>query len=214
VARHPHARLNTLRGLLREFGVFIPVGSQHVVPRVREHLTDATAVPVLLHATLTAACEEIETLEAQMRAVERQLASVSAQLPEVALLQTVPGVGLITATAFIALVADIRRFPSGRHFASYLGLTPREDSSGARRRLGAISKRGDVYLRMLLTQGARSVLWHAKAATVPTALQRWGLHAEQRRGHNVAAIAIANKLARIVWAVWTRQRAFRVDRLA
>lgn len=208
------ARLNTLRGLLREFGVFIPLGSQHVVPRVRAHLTDATAVPVLLHATLTAVCEEIETLEAQMRAVERQLACVSAQRPEVALLQTVPGVGLITATAFIALVTDIRRFPSGRHVASSLVLTPREDSSGARRRLGAISTRGDVYLRMLLTHGARSVLWHAKAAAAPTALQRWGLHAEQRRGPHVAAMAIANTLARLVWAVWTHQRAFRVDRLA
>jgi transposase len=208
------ARLNTLRGLLREFGVFIPVGSQHVVPCVHEHLADATAVPVLLHATLTAACEEIDTLEAQMRAVERQLASVAAQLPEVTLLQTIPGVGLITATALVALVTDIRRFPSGRQFASYLGLTPREDSSGTRRRLGTISKRGDVYLRMLLTHGARSVLWHAKAATAPTALQRWALHAQQRRGHNVAAIAVANKLARIVWAVWARQRPFAADHLA
>lgn len=67
---------------------------------------------------------------------------------------------------------------------------------------------------MLLTHGARSVLWHAKAAAVPTALQRWARHAEQRRGHNVAAIAVANTLARIVWAVWTRQRAFSVERLA
>jgi transposase len=79
----------------------------------------------------------------------------------------VPGVGLITATALVALVTDIRRFPSGRHFASFLGLTPKEDSSALRRRLGAISKQGDVYLRMLLTHGARSFLWHAKAAASP-----------------------------------------------
>jgi len=135
------ARLNTLRGLLREFGVFIPVGSQHVVPRVREQLVEATAVPALLHATLTATCEEVDLLETQMRAGERQLAGVAAQLPDVALLQTIPGVGLITATALLALVTDIRRVPSGRHVASYLGLTPREDSTGPRRRLGAISKR-------------------------------------------------------------------------
>jgi transposase len=80
-----------------------------------------------------------------------------------------------------------------------------------RRRLGAISKQGDVYLRMLLTHGARSFLWHAKAATPPTPLQRWALHTEQRRGHNVATVAVANKLARIVWAVWVSQRPFTAE---
>jgi transposase len=202
------ARLNTLRGLLREFGIFIPVGAQHVVPRIRALLLEPTGVPLLLHTTLAAACDEIDVLEANMRAVERQLAAVAAEMADVPLLQTVPGVGLITATALVALVADIRRFPSGRHLASFLGLTPKEDSSALRRRLGAISKQGDVYLRMLITHGARSFLWHAKAATSPTPLQRWALCTEQRRGHNVTAIAIANKLARIIWAVWTHQRPF------
>jgi transposase len=205
------ARLNTIRGLLREFGVFIPVGAQHVLPRVRTLLVEPMGVPTLLHTTLAAACDEIELLEANMRAVERQLAALATDLTDVTLLQTVPGVGLITATALIALVADIRRFPSGRHFASFLGLTPRETSSALRRRLGAISKQGDVYLRMLLTHGARSFLWHAKTATGPTALQQWAVRTEQRRGHNVATIAVANKLARIVWAVWTQQRPFSTE---
>jgi len=201
------ARLNTLRGLLREFGIFIPTGSQRVVPRVRA-LHEAPAVPPLLHATLAAACDEIEMLEVNMRAVERQLAALADDLPDVQLLQTVPGVGLITATALVALVTDIRRFPSGRHFASFLGLTPREDSSALRRRLGAISKQGDVYVRMLLTHGARSLVWHAKAAGRPTSLQQWAMETELRRGRNVAAVALANKLARIVWAVWVQQRPF------
>ena len=189
------ARLNTIRGLLREFGIFIPVGAHPVVARVRTLLLESTTVPVLLHTTLAAACEEIDVLEADMRAVERQLGALAAQMAEVTLLQTVPGVGLITATALIALVADIRRFPSGRHFASFLGLTPKEDSSALRRRLGAISKQGDVYLRMLLTHGARSFLWHAKAARQPTALPHWALSVEQRRRHTVATVAVANKLA-------------------
>jgi transposase len=132
-------------------------------------------------------------------------------MPDVTLLQTVPGVGVLTATALIALIADIGRFPSGRHFASFLGLTPREDSSASRRQLGAISKQGDVYVRMLLTHGARSVVWHAKTAARPTSLQRWAVQTEQRRGRNVAAVAVANKLARIVWAVWTRHRPFEGD---
>lgn len=140
------ARLNTLRGLLREFGIFIPIGAQHVVPRVRELLGEPTAtVPMAVHNTLANACAEIEVLETNMRDVERQLAAIARQLPDVGLLQTVPGVGLITATALVALVGDIRRFGSGRHFASFLGLTPKEDTSASRRRLGAISKQGDVY---------------------------------------------------------------------
>jgi len=203
------ARLNTLRGLLREFGIFIPIGAQHVVPRVRELLGEPTAtVPVAVHSTLANACTEIEVLETNMRDVERQLAAIARQLPDVGLLQTVPGIGLMTATALIALVGDIRRFGSGRHFASFLGLTPKEDTSAARRRLGAISKQGDVYLRMLLIHGARSVLWHAKSCAHPSDFQAWARCTEQRRGHNVAAVAVANKLARIVWAVWSQQRPF------
>jgi transposase len=120
-------------------------------------------------------------------------------------------VGLLTATALIALIGNVRRFDSGRQFASVLGLTPKEDSSALGRRLGAISKQGDVDLRMLLIHGARSVLWHANGAH-PDALQAWARATEQRRGHNVAAVAVANKLARIIWAVWRHQRPFTADR--
>jgi transposase len=208
------SRLNTIRGLLREFGIFIPVGATRVVPQVRAVLEESAGVPIALATTLAAACEEIAGLEENMRAVERQLAALTTTMPDVELLQTVPGVGLLTATALVALVADIRRFPSGRHFASFLGLTPREDSSALRRRLGSITKQGDVYVRMLLTHGARSVVWHAKAAAHPTALQQWALETEQRRGRNVAAVAVANKLARIVWAVWVHQRAFAAEHRA
>jgi transposase len=121
---------------------------------------------------------------------------------------SIPGIGLITSTALFAFVGDVSRFPSARHFASYLGLTPREHSSGLRRRLGAISKRGDGYLRMLLTHGARAVLWKAKVRKEPDRLRAWALDLEQRRGHNKAAIGLANKLARIVWAVWRRDVEF------
>jgi transposase len=97
-------------------------------------------------------------MEGRIRVVEDQLQALADQTPAVARLRSIPGVGLITATALVAFVGDVQRFPSGRHFASYLGLTPRERSSGLVRRLGAISKRGDVYLRMLLIHGARAVL--------------------------------------------------------
>ena len=203
------ARLNTLRGLLREFGIFIPVGAHRVVPRVRELVAESTdSVPVAVRCALAHACAELEVIDTNMRDTERQLTALARQLPDVTLLQTVPGVGVLTATALLALVGDIRRFRSGRHLASFLGLTPREDSSAGRRRLGAISKQGDVYVRMLLTHGARSFVWHAKTTAHPTALQQWAVQTEQRRGHNIATVAVANKLARIVWAVWVQQRPF------
>jgi transposase len=196
------ARLNGLRGLLREFGVGIPFGAHHVVPRVREPLVGPTPVPDLMRAALANACDEIACLEANMKAVEHQLRTIGRTMPDVVLLQTVAGIGLLTATALVALVSDIRRFRSGRHFASFLGLTPKEDSTALHRRLGGISKQGDVYLRMLLVHGARTVLWHARAKAHPSALQRWAVHTAGHRGPNVAAVAVANKLARIVWAVW------------
>ena len=207
------ARLNTLRGLLREFGLVIPVGARHVVPHVRALLEDAdAAVPGLLRPALAEAVQEIGELEARIRTVERQLETAAAESLVVGQLRTIPGLGLLTATALVATVGDVQRFPSGRHFASYLGLTPREHSSGSRRHLGAISKRGDRYLRMLLIHGARAVLWHAKTKTAapPDRLRAWALQLERLRGHNKAAVALANKLARIAWAVWKRGQVFTV----
>jgi transposase len=205
------ARLNTVRGLLREFGVVIPVGARQVVPHVRALLEDADAgIPGLLRPALAEAVAEIGELETRLRAVERHLETAAAGSLVVGQLRTVPGIGVLTATALVAAVGDVQRFPSARHFASYLGLTPREHSSGARRHLGAISKRGDTYLRMLLIHGARAVLWHAKRprALPLDRLRTWALELERLRGHNKAAVALANKLARIAWAVWKHGTGF------
>jgi transposase len=198
------ARLNTLRGLLRELGVFIPVGARQVVPAVWALIEDAdTDFPDALRPTFAEACHEIRQIEARIKQVERQLEAMAQQLPVVAHLLTIPGIGLLTATALFAFIGDIRRFPSGRHLASWLGLTPREYSSGLKRRLGGISKRGDGYLRMLLIHGARSVLLHARTQQ-PDHLRQWAHKIAQTHVHNKAAVAVANKLARLIWAVWSR----------
>ena len=202
------SRLNTLRGLLRELGVTVPAGARNVVPHVRERLAQE-AIPAALRPVLAAAAEEVRELELRIREVEAQLEGFARQSDLVARLRTVPGIGLLTATAVPAAVGDLRAYPSGRHFASSLGLTPREFSSGTTRRLGRITKRGDPYLRTLLIHGARSVLHHAKRQRDPDALQRWALDRERARGHNKAAVAVANKLARIVWAVAVREEAYR-----
>lgn len=141
--------------------------------------------------------------------MERQLESMAGSLPAVRNLRTVPGIGLLTSTALVAFVGDPARFRSGRRFASYLGLVPRERSSGLQRHLGAITKRGDAYLRTLLIHGARSALYAAKHSQQPDRLRRWAIAVQQRRGHNRAAVALANKLARIAWALWTRNTVFR-----
>jgi transposase len=198
------ARLNTVRGLLRELGVFIPVGSRLVVPAVWALLEDADSeLPDALRPVFAAACHEIRDIEARIKHVDRQLEAMTEQLPVVEHLLTIPGIGLLTATALFAFIGDIHRFPSGRHLASWLGLTPREYSSGLKRHLGRISKRGDGYLRTLLIHGARSTLLHARKQQ-PDHLRQWAHKLEQTHVHNKATVAVANKVARIVWAVWSR----------
>lgn len=144
----------------------------------------------------------------RIKETEKQLKALACQIPAVSRLFSVPGIGILTATALYAFVGDISRFPSGRHLASYIGLTPREYPSGLRRRLGRISKRGDAYLRTLLIHGARAILWHAKRMKQPDRLRTWALRLEKTAGHNKAAVALANKLARIAWAVWKNGRDF------
>jgi transposase len=204
------ARINTIRGVLREFGLLIPMGATKVVPQVRAWIDDPEGgVPPSLGSTLGEACDEIGELERRMRLVETQLETLGKQIDAVALLRTIPGVGPLTSTALVAFVGDVTRFPSSRHFAGYLGLTPREKSSGSIRRLGGITKHGDVYLRMLLIHGARSVLCNAKRLESHGSLQSWALRLEKKRGHNVAAVGLANRMARVVWAVWLRGQEYR-----
>ena len=207
------ARINFLRGALREFGVIVPVGAARAVESVRNVLSDGSSpVPILLHASFLDLLSEIATLEQQCRGVERELARLNEQDLVVQRLLEIPGVGPLTATALRASVVDVQRFPSGRHFASWLGLTSREHSSGEKRRLGRISKQGDCYLRTLLVHGARAVLNAARGARARgktlDRLRSWALELHERCGHNKAAVALANKLARIVWATWRYARSF------
>jgi transposase len=208
------ARLNTLRGLLREFGIFIPVGAERVVPALWLVIEDAESqLPDAMREPFAAACREIRDIEARVKMVERQLEAMAEQIPSVVDLLTIPGIGLLTATALVAFIGDARRFPSGRHLASYLGLTPREFSSGLKRYLGRISKRGDGYLRMLLIHGARSVIHHATRQQQDR-LRVWAHELNNTHVHNKAAVAVANKMARIVWAVWTRHLPYQEQRPA
>lgn len=202
------SRLNMVRGILRELGAVIPEGASRVPVAVSSALAEG-AIPETLHPVLLSAMAEVRELDERIERVEDQLEAVARTVPLIERLETIPGVGVLNATALSAMTGDFSRYPSGRHFASSLGLTPKEHSSGLRRRLGAISKRGDAYLRTLLIAGARSVLLSAHRTKRPHRLQEWALQVERRRGRNRAAIALANKLARVVWAVATREKDFR-----
>ena len=209
------ARLNCVRGLLREHGHFIPLGAKKVVPKVLELIADAeNDLPDPMRLALGEACEEIRDLERRCAGVCKQLEALASTTPAVAHLLSVPGIGPLTATAMVAYVGDISRFPSARHFGSYLGLTPRVHATGQRRRLGHVSKQGDEYLRWLLIHGARSCLLAAKRAPNSKPLYTWALEVEKRRGHNRAAVALANKIARIAWTVWREDRDFTLVRQA
>jgi transposase len=207
------SRINFLRGCLREFGVSIPVGAKRAIQAVRDTLSSCnSAVPVLLHSSLLELLAEIDALEQRCKQIDRDLARLNEHDPVVERLLQIPGVGPLSATALRASVVDIQRFPSARHFASWLGLTSREHSSGERRRLGRISKQGDPYLRTLLIHGARAVLLAARSAqrrgSSLDRLRTWALDLQERRGHNKATVALANKLARTVWATWRFERDF------
>ena len=162
-------------------------------------------IPPLLRQTMPLLIEEIRLLEARIAQLERQLTVAARESSACTTLLSVPGVGLLTATAMVAATGGtVAHFKSARHFSAWFGLTPKESSSGATRRLGRISKRGDRYLRMLLTHGARSVLRAAsvaqRAGRPLDTLRQWALTLQARSNHNKATCALANKLARISYA--------------
>lgn len=211
--------LNLLRGVLREFGIVIPLGAAKVKPAVRDALEDGdNALPMSLRETLSALLDQIDALGSMMADIERQLDAFASRDVDSRRHQQAPGVGVLTATAISASAGDLHRFASGRHFAAWLGLTPREHSSGRKRVLGSITKRGDPYLRTLLIHGARSALCAAllrrKRGQALDRFQAWALKVAERRGHNRAAVALANKLARRLWAMTRDGKPFDGDHVS
>jgi len=206
------ATINLMRGVLREFGVVIPLGAAKVRPAVFAALDDGeNELPMALRHTLGEMLDRLAELTGAMNAIEQQLQACAHADPVCQRYQQAPGIGVLTATALRASAGPLERFRSGRHFAAWMGLAPREYSSGNQRRLGRISKRGDGYLRMLLIHGARATL---RAALVReqhqqslNRLQIWALTLQQRVGHK-AAVALANKLARRLWAMEHHHVAF------
>lgn len=175
-------------------------------------LSNRPQLPPRVRTAITELWAEVRDVESRVETVERELETYAADEPVVKALLRIPGIGVLAATALFATIGNIHTFNNGRQLACWLGLTPRESSSGGKRRLGAISKQGDPYLRMLLIHGARSALnaaaRRANAEKPLSRLQAWSLERASAAHRNKAAVALANKIARIAWAVWRYERVF------
>ena len=197
------AHTNQLHGFLLEYGIESPKGVRALLRRLPEVLEDAeNELPVAGRALLSDLGEELRRLEERVRAFDARVAAVARAEPACQRLEAIPGIGPLTSTALAAAVGDAAEFKNGRELAAWLGLTPRQHSTGGRPRLLGISKRGDRYLRRLLIHGARAAL--RQAGRHEDRRSRWAMEVEHRRGKNIAAVALANKNARIAWAVLAR----------
>lgn len=207
------ALANHLRGLLAEFGIIFAQGLGALRRALPDILADAeNALPELARASFAELYERFCELDARVKDYDRQLVRLANSDARAQRLMQVPGIGPVTATALLASVADPRAFDSGRQFAAWLGLVPRQFSSGGKTRLGRITKRGDRYLRTLLVHGARNGVTMAARREDPRS--RWVRALRERRGFNKATVALAAKTARVVWAVMARGVDYDVQHLA
>jgi transposase len=196
---------NSLRGLMAEFGIIVPQGPQHI-GKLLTILADPEdlRVPAVARAALTTMREVLSVLEKQIDALDKDIKLRVRGNATARHLDTIPGFGPILSSAIAAIVTDPRHFDSGRDFAASLGLVPRQDGTGGKVKLGPISKRGNGYLRRLLVNGATAVLNGKNARNDP-----WRAKLLESKPKKLAAVALANKMARIAWAVMTRQEDFR-----
>ena len=205
--------INLLRSQMAEFGLVASKGGQGVATLVAI-LNDAaeTRITAPARAMLKELVATIEALNLRLDSTEKAIVASVRSDPVARRLMTIPGVGPITASAMVAMVGDPSRFRNGRHFAAWLGLVPKQNGTGGKMRLGRISKMGDRYLRKLLVLGATSGLGRARAGRDPMA--RWTRRLKERRAPRLVSVALANKMARIVWAVMAHDEVYRPEAAA
>lgn len=195
---------NALRGLLYEFGIALPVGHNKLLHSIQGEMAQAQLDNRLTDIVVVSVQEQLKRIDAMQEDIDglsKRLIALLKQDQQMLAVQAIPGVGPLTATALVASVGDVLPFKSGRHFASWLGLTPRQVGTGGKTQQLGISKRGDTYLRTLLIAGARSIVGRG-------AHNSWIERLLQRRHFNVVVAAVANKMARTVWAVLAKGAAF------
>jgi transposase len=201
------AQANQIRGLLGEFGIVIPKGIGHVTKRMPEILEDAeNGLPGMMRQLLERLVEQLKELDRQVEELERQIKLWHRENEQSRKLEEIAGIGPITASALVASVGDAKSFKNARQVPAWLGMVPRQDSTGGKATLGRISKRGDVYLRTLLIHGARAVI--SQFERKPDQPDGWLKKLLARRNKNIAAVALAAKNARIAWALLANDRTY------
>jgi transposase len=203
------AQANQIRGLLGEFGIIIPQGITNIAKRVPELIEDASNdLPGSFRLLVQRLMDHLNELDKQVDELEVQIKAWHRESAASCKLEKIPGIGPITASALVASIGNAKNFDDGRQLAAWLGLVPKQHSTGGKSKLLGISKRGDSYLRTLLIHGARSVILSASKKVDKSS---WLRKLMERRNPNVAAVALANKNARIVWALLANEREFRSD---
>ena len=197
--------INAIRGHAAEFGVTAAKGPERVAALLECVAAAEAGVPALAREMLNLLADQLAVLEAKLKAVERRLMAWHRQDQASQCLATIPGVGPISGVSFTLKVPDPKAFRSGRHFAAWIGITPRENSTGGRARPGKISRQGDETLRRLLVLGATAVIQQAR----PGRASPWLLELLARKPKKLAAVALANKMARIIWAVMVSGEVYR-----
>ena len=206
------AQGNQIRGLMAEFGLIIPMGLCHVNKRVPALIEDASnELPGVFRLLIQRLLDHLKELERQVNEIEDQIVAWHRESEDSRRLAKMPGIGPITASAMVASIGDAKSFKNGRQVSAWLGLVPRQNSTGGKTVLLGMSKRGDSYLRTLLIQGARSVIYAAQRKS--QAVDGWLGGLLKRRNANVAAVALANKNARIAWALLAHHREFKLDHM-
>lgn len=202
------AQANQIRGLLSEFGLTIPIGISHIASTVEAILEDAeNELPGQFRSLLRRLVDNLGEMDRQVNELEKDIKAWHRSSAPSRHLEEIPGIGPITATALVACVGNANCFKSGRQMAAWLGLVPRQHSTGGKQTLLGISKRGDVYLRTLLIHGARSVIAQCERKANADG---WLKQLLARRNKNVAAVALANKNARIAWALLANGRTYQL----
>jgi transposase len=204
------AQANQIRGLLGEFGLVIPVGIRCIEGQVPQILEDAqNGLSGISRALIARLFQHFRALDQHVTDLERDINAWHREDTASQRLQAIPGIGPLTASALVASIGDAKAFHNGRQFAAWLGLVPRQNSTGGKTHLLGISKRGDTYVRTLLIHGARSVLLSLKRH--PDRAEGWLARVAARRNPNIAAVALANKNARTVWALLAHGRDYQSD---
>jgi transposase len=199
------ALANQIRGLLVEYGITLPQGISHVSRRLPEIIEDGeNDLPRVFRELLQRLGAHLRELHRQVQELEEQINAWHRTNEDSQKLEKIPGIGSLTASALVASIGDAKSFSNGRELAAWLGLVPRQHSSGGKVLLQGISKRGDGYLRTLLIHGARSAIRVAERKVTPT--NTWSTEMLKRRHMNVAAVARANKNARVIWALLAHRR--------